>query len=126
MREFLSYDEIYGMLKGDMGDALDEKRFAISALSARIYEELVLWKRLNKLLEGLNKHPLEPEEWDEYGILSKKSESLTQLIVRSVKELGIENKKSVKELINTLDERMLGGTNDDETKRTNGTASDNS
>ena len=124
MRDFLEYDEIYTMIKEDMGTSFNEKRFAVGALAARIYEELVIWQRLNEYLEVMKSHSLEPEELDEYRILSKKSESLTQLIVKSVRDLDISNNKSVEELMDRLDEQMLGGLHDKENETTDRTTPD--
>ena len=123
MRNAPDYDEIYRMLRGDKSERVDDKKFALGALAARIYEELVLWQRLAPLLETMRNHQLEPEELDEYNILSKKSESLTNLIVKSVKELNITDKKSVQELMDKLDKQMLSVSSNDEKETANGTAS---
>ena len=99
----------------------EAKRFAIGALAARIHEELVLWCRLSKLLNAMEKREIEAEDFDEYNLLSKKSEALTYLIVKSVKELEIKNKKSVKDIVENIQDGWFSDNHETE----NGTTSDN-
>jgi len=113
MRKVLSFDEIIEIIKKDNDQEFEKKRFAISALAARIHEELVVWQRIQGYLEMINSEGALPEgELKTYMMLSKHSESLTYLIIKSARELEIEDGKSFKELLERLNNNMLGDDND--------------
>lgn len=126
MRKLLSYDEVFKILENSIAKDSAEKRFAIGALAARIHEEMVLWKRLSKFLEAMEQRELDAEDMDTYKMLSKKSESLTLLIVKSVKELDIKDKGSVKDLVDQLQSDWFNGDSNEEKQKSDAAApSDN-
>ena len=125
MRRAIEYDEILRALRTGLGDAYDEKRFALESLAARIQEEVALYFRVQQLLEKVCDGTATGTDMELYILLSKHSASLTSMILSSTKLLRLEDKSKLSKIVEDLHKQLMKTGDNDDDKKEATTSTDN-